>query len=93
VELLAAAKSYAQGVRHLRGQLGRSPRDRCFTLWYETLVGGTEAALRELCAFVDLDYSPAEELLPGRGFSNENGKWKQALLSTLVSGRTRSSRS
>jgi hypothetical protein len=83
---LAAARSYAQAVRHIRWQLGRSPRDRCLSLQYETLVAGTEIALRQLYAFADLDYRPAEQLLPGRGFSNENGKWKRALRH-MVGGR------
>ena len=84
---VAAVRAYTQGVRHIRWQLGRSPRDRSLCLRYETLVTRPEATLRGLCAFASLDYRPAEQLLPGTGFSNENGKWKQALRRTLASGR------
>jgi hypothetical protein len=83
--LLAAARSYARAVRHIRRQLGRSPRDRWFSLTYEGLVTRPEAELRSLYAFADLPYCPAEQLLPDRGFSNENGKWKRALR-TVVAG-------
>lgn len=83
---LAAARCYGQAVRHIRWQLRRSPPDRCLSLQYEMLVAGTETALRQLYAFADLDYRPAEQLLPGRGFSNENGKWKRALRH-MVGGR------
>jgi len=83
----AAARSYVCAVHHIRRQLGRSPRDRCFSLRYETLVTRPESALRELYAFADLDYCSAEQLLPGRGFSNESGKWKETLRKTLMGGR------
>ena len=76
---LAAARSYLWAARHIRWQLARSPRDRYFSLRYETLVARPESTLRELYAFADLDYCPAERLLPGRGFSNESGKWKESL--------------
>jgi len=59
----------------------------CFSLRNETLVARTEAALRGLYAFADLDDCPAEHLLPDRGFSNENGKWEQALRKTLIGER------
>lgn len=76
---LAAARSHLWATRHIRWQLARSPRDRYVSLRYEALVGRPEATLRALYAFADLDYCPAERLLPGRGFSNENGKWKESL--------------
>ena len=84
--LLRAARTHTHAARHIRRQLRRSPRDRCLSLHYETLVGRTEATLRGLYAFAGLDYCPPERLLPGRGFSNENGKWKQALRRIVVGG-------
>lgn len=83
---LAAARSYGQAVRHIRWQLKRSPPERCVSLQYEMLVARPETALRRLHGCADLEYRPAEQLLPGRGFSNENGKWKQALWH-MVGGR------
>jgi hypothetical protein len=85
--LLGAFRVHAQSVLHIRRQLGRSPRARCLSLRYESIVSRTETALRTLCDFADLEYRPAEALLSGRGFSDENGKWKQALRRTVVGDR------
>lgn len=85
--LAAAAHTYQQSVLHIRRQLARSPRERCLALQYESVAGRTETALRALCAFADLDYQPAETLLPERGFSNENGKWKRALRRSIAGDR------
>jgi hypothetical protein len=77
--LVAAYRSHAQGGRHIRAQLAKSPRERCFHVQYEELARDPESTLRSLCGFVGLDYLPVDTLLPGRGFSNQNGKWKKAL--------------
>lgn len=87
-DFLAAAHAYASATRHIRRQLSDSPADRYLTLRYEALVARPEPVLREVCAFAELDYRSAEELLPGRGFSDEGGKWKHALRSALTSRRT-----
>jgi hypothetical protein len=83
---LAATRAYVRGARHIRWQLRRSPPDRCLGLRYEALVGRTEATLRGLYAFAGLDYCPVDRLLPPRGFSDENGKWKRALRSAVAGG-------
>ena len=86
VGFLRAARTHTHAACHIRRQLRRSPRDRCLSLRYETLVSQPEATLRRLYAFAGLEYCPPERLLPGRGFSNENGKWKQALRRIVVGG-------
>ena len=84
---LAAIRTHVRAVRHIRGQLARSPHDRCFILRYETLVARPELVLGELFRFAGLDHHPVERLLPGRGFSNENGKWKESLRRMLMGKR------
>jgi hypothetical protein len=85
--LLAACRVHGQSVLHIRRQLARSPRERCLSIRYESIVCRPEPTLRALCDFADLEYRPAEALLSGRGFSDENGKWKQALRRTVVGDR------
>jgi len=87
LDVVAAALSYVRAVRHIRAQLRESPEGRCLVLRHERLVARPEAELRRLCAFAGLDYCPAEQLLPGRGFSDERGKWKETLRRTLTGGR------
>jgi Sulfotransferase family len=84
---LAACRTYAGSRRHLQRQLAKSPRDRCLDVGYESLVRRTEPTLRAILAFANLEYRPAEVLLPGRGFSDENGKWKRALRRAAGVGR------
>jgi hypothetical protein len=87
--LLAAMRAYRSAGRHIRWQLEHSPRERCHQLTYEHLVREPEAALRALFAFAGLAYRPIDGLLPERGFSDENGKWKGALRRALTRGRER----
>jgi hypothetical protein len=84
---LAACRTHAGSRLHLRRQLEESPRDRCLSVGYEPLVHRTEPTLRAILTFANLEYRPADTLLPGQGFSDENGKWKRALRRTLAGGR------
>lgn len=84
--LIAAARDHVLALRHIGRQMDRSPRDRCLEVTYEDLVRQPHVSLGEVCAFAHLEYRPADELLPGSGFTNENGKWWIALRHTLSGG-------
>jgi Sulfotransferase family len=53
----AAARSWAHAIRLGRAAASRYP-DRVLTLRYENLVARPEEEVRQVCGFLELDYSP-----------------------------------
>jgi omega-hydroxy-beta-dihydromenaquinone-9 sulfotransferase len=54
--------------------------DRFHELWYEDLISRPVDALRGICDFAGLEWTPRfERVVAGRGFHDFTGKWRQHL--------------
>jgi hypothetical protein len=76
----AAAASYLAAVTHIRRQLRRLRHDQYLELSYEEFVRSPDRTLAPVWAFCGLPPCGIDRLLPAERVSDENGKWKRALL-------------
>jgi hypothetical protein len=54
--------------------------NRCHELWYEDLVSRPEPALRSLCRFCELDWTPGfERVVRGLPIYDSTGRWRKHL--------------